>query len=424
MSFKHSRNSRRQANRRTRSPNFRRVKAPRSLRLELPLNHEEPRVKHNRRLRADQRTAQRDQVELLPLVTVVMAIRNEEKFIERSLSAVLEQDYPTARYEVIVADGQSTDSTPEILRNLQTKYPFLTVVSNPGKIVSPGLNAAIRAARGEYIVRVDGHTIIERDYVRRCVEKLQTTGADNVGGKMNAISEGEFGQCVALATSSRFGVGGALFHYCDEERWVDTVYLGAWRRDLFARIGLFDEEQVRNQDDEFNYRLQEQDGRVLLSPAIKSIYYNRATPKKLFRQYFEYGYWKVRVMQKHPTQMRSRQFAPPAFVGALLVTACLALFTTFGGWLLAGLSALYLAANFAAAFLTAKKSSYRYLPGLMLSFGCLHIGYGAGFLLGLARFGNRWSDKGQLDYLALDGQPLQPAVVPAARRLSPAVATA
>ena len=186
-----------------------------------------------------------------------------------------------------------------------------------------GLNLALAAAEGEIIVRVDGHTNIEADYVRWCVEALERTGATNVGGRMDAVGRGRFGEAVAAATSSPFGVGGARFHYSNTEEWADTVYMGAWPRWVFEEIGLFDEELVRDQDDEFNYRLREHGGRILLSPKIKSVYSNRSNPLALWKQYFQYGFWKVRVLQKHPKQMRPRQFAPPLFALCLCLCLCL-----------------------------------------------------------------------------------------------------
>ena len=242
-----------------------------------------------------------------------MPIRNEADFIARSLGAVLEQDYPHECMEVLVADGLSTDSTREVIVRMAADHPAVTVriLDNPGKIVPTGFNIALAAAAGEIIVRVDGHTIIDPDYVRQCVALLQNTAADNVGGRMTAVGRGTFGEAVALATSSPFGVGGARFHYSDQEEWVDTVYMGAWRREVFDKVGGFDEELVRNQDDEFNYRLRASGGKILLSPTINSRYYNRSTVRSLWRQYYQYGYWKVRVLQKHPMQMsRASLFRP------------------------------------------------------------------------------------------------------------------
>ncbi|HEY7543362.1 MAG TPA: glycosyltransferase family 2 protein, partial [Blastocatellia bacterium] len=216
-----------------------------------------------------------------PFVTVIMPIRNEAGFITRSLGAALGQDYPGDRMEVIIADGMSTDATREVIAQLSEAHPRIAVriVDNPEKIVPTGFNRALEQAKGDVIVRVDGHTIIASDYVRQCVAALERTGADNVGGRMEAVTHGRFGKAVAIATSSPFGVGGARFHYSNQEEYVDTVYMGAWPRSVFERVGLFDEEQVRNQDDEFNYRLLSHGGKILLTPQIKSKYYNRSTIK-------------------------------------------------------------------------------------------------------------------------------------------------
>jgi glycosyltransferase involved in cell wall biosynthesis len=332
---------------------------------------------------------------LMPSVTVIMPIRNEGKFIERSLGAVLEQDYPCDRLEVVVADGMSTDGTRDAIARAAAARPAVpvTIVDNPGRIVPTGFNAALARARGDIIVRVDGHTIIESSYVRECVAALERSGADNVGGRMDAVAEGHFGRAVALATGSRFGVGGARFHYSDREEWVDTVYLGAWPRSVFARIGLFDEEQVRNQDDEFNYRLGEQGGRILLSPRIKSHYYNRSTPRSLWRQYFQYGFWKVRVMQKHPGQMRPRQFVPPVFVASLAAGLLLAPISAFWARVVAVVGVAYATANLGASVLIGVGEPLAEALLLPLTFATLHMSYGLGFLVGLVRFSTRWRDR-------------------------------
>ncbi len=335
-------------------------------------------------------------------VSVIMPIRNEVDFIERSLGAVLTQDYPRELLEVLIADGLSVDGTPEIVARLAEAYPDVRVllIDNPRRIVPTGFNLALARARGEVIVRVDGHTIIAPDYVRACVTALQRSGADNVGGRMEAVGQNRFGEAVALATSTPFGVGGARFHYSEREEWVDTVYMGAWPRQLFERIGQFDEEQVRNQDDEFNYRLLERNGKILLSPEISSRYYARSTPSSLWRQYFQYGYWKVRVIQKHLGQMRPRQFAPPLFVGALLLGLGLAPFAAVGRWGLALALCGYAAANAAAAALSAPRAKTRLLPLVSLALAILHLSYGLGFLMGLIKFWNRWGDRGQWGRLA------------------------
>ncbi|WP_262031352.1 glycosyltransferase family 2 protein [Microvirga sp. Mcv34] len=332
-----------------------------------------------------------------PFVSIIMPVRNESRFIEESLGAVLAQDYPSDRMEVLIADGMSTDDTREIISRIADAHPSLSIsiVDNPGRIASTGLNAALQEARGDVIIRVDGHTFLEPDHVRQCIEALARSGADHVGGRMETVSEGPFGEAVSWATGTGFGVGHGRFHYADHEEWSDTVSMGAWPRQVFERIGLFDEEQVRNQDDEFNYRLLEHGGKILLCPSIKSRYYNRSTPRSLWRQYYQYGYWKIRVMQKHPLQMRPRQFAPPLLAAALVVTAILAPFFTLAAWGFCLVMGSYVVANFMASALTARLAGWHLTPRLSLAYGILHFSYGLGFLVGLLRFWNRWHDRGE-----------------------------
>ncbi len=336
-----------------------------------------------------------------PFVSLVLAIRNESGYIEKGLDAIFAQDYPADCMEILIADGMSTDHTREIIRRFAALHPRLKIcfLENSREIVSTALNMALRQAKGEIIIRIDGHTMIAPDYVRQCVNALQHTQAENVGGKMNAIGSSPFGKAVALATSTPFGVGGARFHYSDQEEWVDTVYMGAWPRRVFEKIGLFDEELVRDQDDEFNYRLRRQGGRILLSPAIRSEYIVRSSPRALWHQYYQYGYWKVRVLQKHPLQMRLRQFAPPTFVFLLFFSTLLVLLSfahplfSILGPLACIIPGLYLITNLLASIWTASKHHWDSLMFLPFSFAILHISYGLGFLMGLLKFINRWGDK-------------------------------
>jgi succinoglycan biosynthesis protein ExoA len=202
----------------------------------------------------------------LPYVSIIVPIRNESQYIERTLSAIILQDYPFDKVEIIVVDGESDDGTKEIVEKIIADNPVLEIhlINNPKKIVPSGLNLAIQAANGEIIVRVDGHTIIAKDYVKSCVFELIRTKASNVGGRMIAVGKSYFSKAVEFCTSSPFGVGGARFHYSNRGEWVDTVYLGTWYRDLFREIGLFDEDLVRNQDDEFNYRIRANKGSIYL----------------------------------------------------------------------------------------------------------------------------------------------------------------
>jgi succinoglycan biosynthesis protein ExoA len=328
----------------------------------------------------------------LPFVTVIMPVRNEANFIRQSLDAVMSQDYPAHLMEVIVADGMSTDETRSIIGSLQQKYANLQLIDNPGRIAPTGLNAAIAQARGEIIVRVDGHCEIEADYVRCCVQHLMSGSADGVGGPLDTIGETPMARVIALAMSSPFGVGGSAFRTVrDRTMLTDTVAFPAYTREILERAGSFDEELVRNQDDEYNYRLRKLGARILLAADVRCRYYSRGSLRALYRQYFQYGYWKVRVMQKHPRQMRPRQFIPAVFVGALLVSLLLGLLFSAGKWLFLLVAGSYLLANLAASVLTARKD-FAALPILPLTFAILHLSYGFGFLKGLIKFRSRWSN--------------------------------
>ena len=323
-----------------------------------------------------------------------MPIRNEAAFVASSLNAVLGQDYPTRLMEVIVADGVSTDDTREIVQSLQSENPNLRLIDNGRKIVASGLNAAVGQASGEIIVRVDGHCRIAPDYVRRCVEHLLNDGVDCVGGPLHTIGETSLAQVVAVAMSSPFGVGDSAFRtLSDKTMLTDTVAFPAYNRSIMDLAGPFDEELVRNQDDEYNYRIRRLGAKVLLASDVQSEYYGRTALRSLWRQYFQYGYWKVRVMQKHPLQMRPRQFVPPTFVTALLISMLLAPLSAAGRWSLFLVGGSYILANLVATALTARKLAWRQLALLPLVFAILHLAYGLGFLTALLRFWNRWWDR-------------------------------
>lgn len=322
-----------------------------------------------------------------PLVSVIMPVRNEAAYIERSLGAVFAQDYPPDRLEILVVDGMSNDGTREFVRSAQAAYPNLRLLDNPRGIVPPGLNIGINQAKGDIIVRVDGHCEIAPDYVRRCVDHLMTDEIDAVGGPIDTVGETDEAQAIALAMSSWFGVGGSAFRTVkDRPMLVETVAFPAYTRQTLQRLGPFDEELVRNQDDEYNYRLLKDGGRILLSPDIRSRYYSRSSLRSLWRQYYQYGFWKVRVMQKHPRQMRYRQFVPPAFVAALLGSSVLGMIVKPFRFLTALVLTLYAAADLAAALSLGRDHGTAYVPRLLLIHPIMHVSYGLGFLAGLWRF--------------------------------------
>jgi cellulose synthase/poly-beta-1,6-N-acetylglucosamine synthase-like glycosyltransferase len=326
-----------------------------------------------------------------PLVTVIMPIRNEANYIERALGAVLMQDYPADRLELLVVDGMSDDGTRDIVQQMLADRPDARVLDNPKQIVPPAMNIGLAQARGEIIVRVDGHTVIAPDYVRQCVRALKETGADCVGGAIHTVGETSVAQGIALAQASLFGVGNAFFRIgVDTGRYVDSIAFGVYYRQVFENIGFFDEELVRNQDDELNYRLQAAGGRIWLDPRIRSTYYARGTLRSLWRQYLQYGYWKVRVFQKVPGSAQLRHWIPPLFVLAVAGGLPVSLFVpALRIFYLAGLI-LYVLANLSVSVLTAARSGWRHFPVLPPAFAALHVGYGLGFWGGLVRFGSPW----------------------------------
>jgi len=318
-----------------------------------------------------------------PLVTVIMPIRNEEAFIARSAGAVLQQDYPADRLEFIIADGQSDDRTRAVIDTLPGSER-IQVIDNPRRRQAFGLNLALRRARGEIIVRVDGHTIIAPDYIRQCVQALRETGAVNVGGRMEPHGETRVGRAIAAAGSSRFGVPTA-FHVSDRPQFTDTVYLGAWPRKALLAAGGFDERLRVNEDYELNFRLRQAGGRVFLSPAIRSVYYGRQTLRALARQYATYGWDRTNTLRLHPGSLKPRQLVAPTFVAALLLGAVLAPLGVAPRLAWLGLVALYAGADGVASVGVARRAGWDLLPIAPVVFATMHIAWGMGFWVGIAR---------------------------------------
>ena len=322
----------------------------------------------------------------VPVVSVVVPCRNERDHIEAVVQSILAQEPPPGGFEVIVADGMSDDGTREILDRVAESEPRLRIVDNSHRIVSTGLNAAIRAARGEVILRMDAHATYAPDYIRQCFVALKETGADNVGGPWVAKGKSFVGRAVAAVFHSRFGTGGARGHDAAYMGPVDTVYLGCWPRTAFDRFGMFDEELIRNQDDEFNLRLLRLGGKIWQSPRIKSWYYPRESLKSLLQQQIQYGYWKVRVIQKHRVPASIRHLVPGIFVLSSILLLLGSLWWSIAIWTWLALVGTYIICNVAASTLTAAQHGWKLFPILPLVFACYHFGYGYGFLRGVLDF--------------------------------------
>jgi len=321
----------------------------------------------------------------MKVVSVIVPCRNERAHIATFCDGVGAQALPGGwELEVLIADGMSDDGTREQLQALCATDARLRMLDNPQRIVSTGLNRAIAAARGEVIVRMDVHTTYASDYVAQCLAALQSTGASCVGGAWRPVGEGWPTAAIVRAFASRFGSGGAASRQVDHSGPVDTVYLGAWRRDELQRLGGFDEALVRNQDDELNLRIVRGGGTVWQSAAIRSWYTPRASFAALFRQFFQYGYWKVPVIRKHRLPASPRHLAPFAFVLLLALLALAAPWLAPAAWALAGLVTLYAAAALGnAALLATPPRQPRDTLGIAWSFACMHFGYGLGFAGGV-----------------------------------------
>jgi glycosyltransferase involved in cell wall biosynthesis len=315
-------------------------------------------------------------------VSVLIPCRNEVQHIERCIHNVCGFYPPPGGFEVIVIDGMSTDGTRELLSRLQNQFPSLVLLDNPRKIVPSSMNVGIQKAEGEYIVRTDARCIHPKSYLCDLVELSEKTGADNVGG----VLVPEFGntytqKAVALAYQSRIAMGGALRDRGDFIGETDTVYGGCFKRKRLLEMGMYDETMVRNQDDELSFRLRERGGKIIQDGRIKIQYYPRKSFWHLFKQFMQYGYWKVCVIKKHPQQASLRHFLPAVLVLSFVTLGLLIPFTLYGLYGFLIFSASYFLAVGLFSFQSAYKLSWRLLPGLIFAIFLIHISFGMGFII-------------------------------------------
>ncbi len=325
-----------------------------------------------------------------PRVSIVMPCRNEAAYIGPCLDSVLATEYPLDRVEVLVADGRSDDGTREIVARCAAQHPCVRLLDNSARITPAALNMAIRAATGDVIIRMDAHSIYPPDYVSRLVTALEQTGADNVGGVVITLPADDTAtaRAIALAFAHPLGVGNAYFRIgVASPRWVDTVPFGCFRRELFDRVGMFDEELVRNEDDEFNLRLIRRGGRILLLPDIVSRYYARRSFGAVARMFYQYGYFKPLVARK-VERIMTRHLVPPLFVSSLVATAVLGIWAPAARTVLAGIVGVYAALVLTGAALAIRKHGVRCAAALAAVFSVMHIAYGMGYLRGIVE---HWS---------------------------------
>jgi GT2 family glycosyltransferase len=286
-------------------------------------------------------------------------------------------------------DGASDDGTPEIVAARAASEPAIRLLANPARHAAPAMNVGIAAARGQIVARVDGHAIVPPNFLSRCVDALaRRPDVECVSGALDTVGRTTTGRAIAAAMSSVAGVGPARFRTgAPAERLVDTVAFPVYRRTTLRRLGPFDEELVRNQDDELNLRLTRAGGRILLLPDLVIVYYCQSTLRGLARQYFQYGFWKVRVIQKHRRAASWRHLVPGALVGGTVLLVALAALRP--AWWVPAVVLLggYAAAVAGAALMLARRRSWSLAPHIAAALATLHFAYGAGFWKGLAVFG-------------------------------------
>jgi succinoglycan biosynthesis protein ExoA len=321
----------------------------------------------------------------MQLVSIIIPCYNEQATISLLLNAIYHQTYSRACLEVIIADGISTDRTRDAIAAFVLEHPDLAVrvVNNPKRNIPAALNYALQAARGDYVVRLDAHSVPASNYVELSVAALAAGKGENVGGlwQIQPGNSGWVANAIAAAAAHPIGVGDARYRYSTQPGYVDTVPFGAFRRDLIDRIGPFDESLLTNEDYEFNTRIRRCGGRVWFDPKIRSVYFARGSLYSLARQYWRYGFWKLRMLQRYPGTLRWRQAMPPIFVLGLLGLLLITPFWHIGQWVLGAVLLAYVLILLIGSLpAVIRKGDFRLLLGIPLAISTMHVCWGSGFL--------------------------------------------
>lgn len=319
-----------------------------------------------------------------PFITVIIPMRNEELFIGPCLESILSGDYPAESMEILVLDGESSDRSRSIVDEIASRDHRVKLLENPGRIQAKALNIGIQMAKGEIIARMDAHAIYAPDYLKWCAQLLAESGASAVGGRQTAKGEGLTGRAMASAMSSAFGAGDAAYRLAKERTWTDTVFLGAWRKEVINKAGGFNENLAVNEDYELNWRLRRNGGKILLAPELQSTYFVRSSLGRMIRQYFRYGMFKARMLGLHPESLRWRQLAAPALALTLALSAIILPLSKPAGLLI---PAIYIAGVLSASVIASVRTGPALFPLLAIIFPAMHLSWGCGFWAGILKFG-------------------------------------
>tara|TARA_B100001248_G_C27396272_1_gene465786 strand:+ start:2671 stop:3708 length:1038 start_codon:yes stop_codon:yes gene_type:complete len=329
-------------------------------------------------------------------VSIILPIRNEERFISKTLQSIIDQKFK-GELEIIISDGLSNDGTLDIIKLFQKKYTYIKLIKNNAKIVPVGFNKALNFATGDIIIRLDGHSILKTDFIKNSIKILNKKNVSCVGGPTKHFSNTFVGENISIAQCSYFGAGGASFRTgVSKGKYVNTLAFGAYKRAEFLKVGAYDEELIRNQDEELNYRIVKNGGKIWIDPSIKSVYYVRNSIIKLFSQYYYYGFYKVRVIQKIKSIFSLRHLIPAVFVLTLISFIVIGILqriimpTLF-------LGAVYLFANITFSIYESVKHGVKSLILLPIIYFIMHFSYGLGFLVGLVFFANKWRASSVMD---------------------------
>lgn len=313
-------------------------------------------------------------------ISVVIPVYNEEKYIVDCIESLLKQTYPKEYMEIIFVDGNSKDKTALIIKEYSEKHPYIKLLSNPERIVPISMNLGIGKSKGEYIIRLDAHAKYACDYIEKCVYYLDNTDADNVGGVAVTKANGFIGTAISKMLSTKFGVGGSDFRTGEGNKYVDTVPFGAFRREVFEKVGLFNPKLLRSEDNDMNSRIRESGGKIWLSEDIRFEYFCRDTIKGILKMALQNGNALFRTLKENPKAMSVRHFIPFLFTISLIIMPILSFVMPYLGYLFALELLLYFLLDLYFSF---SDRDYKYGFVTIWLYPLFHIVYGLGSLAGL-----------------------------------------